>query len=321
MNLSIIIPIKINYNVNLFDFVKYINELSQQLEEYKYEIIIADESKDDVFNYIETKTQNLDKLKHLRPDSIYRTGNNDKLNGIFAALKYSEYDKILLVDDHYRVSKSTLINLVPLYDTYDCFKMMPKFQHFPVSVLIDLCGMYVVNLIDPKKQYCGHLCFKKTCIEKYGFPNRNSLFDELAIEMHIKKHRCTVGYIRNVSLEAVQNISMKKFWEQRVRYAYENMAFPTRFVFSLLILPGIFLLSILNFKIALLIILFLSIIITAVAGMGQLLYGKNISPWYTFLFAPMWFWFYPITSWIAVVKYFTGGVMFGGNKIKNALVK
>lgn len=321
MNLSIIIPVKLEYGRDVVEFVKYIHLLSDQMAHYEYEIIISNESNNEVFEYVNNEMKNHSKVKHILPNPTYRTGANDKLNGIYAALDYCTYEKILLVDDHYRVSKSTIEKLIPLYETYDCFKMMPKFDKFPLSALLDLCGMYIINLLDSKKQYCGHLCFKKTHIMKFGFPNRDSLFDELAIEMHLKENKCCTGYIKNVSLEAVQNISIKKFWEQRVRYAYENMALPIRFTMFLSILPILILLLAINQLLALCFVIFLTTAVILLAYIGQIIYGKKNVPRFSFLLSPMWFWFYPFTSWIAIVKYFSGGVMFGGRKIKKALVK
>lgn len=321
MNLSIIIPVKIGFGKDVIEFVKYIHYLSDQMTHYEYEIIISNESDDEVFDYINNEMKNRTKVKHIMPDPTYRTGANDKLNGIYAALEYCTYEKILLIDDHYRVSKNTLEQLIPFYEIYDCFKMMPKFDKFPVSALLDLCGMYIINILDPKKQYCGHLCFNKTHITKFGFPSRDSLFDELAIETHLKKNKCSTGYLKNVALEAVQNISTKRFWEQRIRYAYENMALPIRFAIYLSILPILISLLIMNPLLAVCFAISLSMAVLLLAFIGQMIYGKKNVPRFSFLLSPIWFWFYPFTSWIAIVKYFSGGVMFGGRKIKKALVK
>ena len=65
----------------------------------------------------------------------------------------------------------------------------------------------------------------------------------------------------------------------------------------------------------------LSMAVLLLAFIGQMIYGKKNVPRFSFLLSPIWFWFYPFTSWIAIVKYFSGGVMFGGRKIKKALVK
>lgn len=321
MNLSVIIPIKLAFGIDVLDFVNYIKKLSKQMSSYRYEIIISDESGYEVFDYINKELESCSKIKHIVPKDEYRTGENDKLNGIYAALEYCTYDKILLVDDHYRVSKDTIEKIVPLYKTYDCFKMMPKFNAFPFSALIDLCGMFVVNMVDYRKQYCGHLCFKKKHIIKYGFPSRDSLFDELAIEEHLRKNKCSIGYIKDITLEAVQNITVKRFWEQRVRYAYENMAIPIRFVMFLMILPLLFVLQIINPLFSALFALSISTIVLLIAFIGQIIYGQNNVPRFSFLLSPIWFWFYPFTSWIALAKYMLGGVMFGGRKIKKALVK
>ncbi|CAM3772622.1 glycosyltransferase [Mesobacillus zeae] len=318
MKISIIIPIKSTLNKDLRDFTNYIISLSSQLQKTESQIIIADESELASHLFMKEKFKNRSNISHIIPDDEIRTGANDKLNGIYAALKYVRYDNILLVDDHYRITYSTLQRLANYFNQYDCFKGTPKFDAFPFSVKIDLCGLFIVNMLDYRKQYSGHLAFKKKLIDEHGFPDRDALFDEFAMEKHFRKNQYSIGYIREASLEATQSISMKKFLEQRVRYAYENIAFPIRFVFFLSILPLLLLLLITNNLLPLYFAAALTIGAMSVSFIGQLKYGKGIVPRHTFLYSAIWFWFYPFTSWLSIYKYFTGGVEFGGNKVRKA---
>ncbi|AZS15488.1 glycosyltransferase [Paenibacillus lutimineralis] len=318
MNLTILIPIKTSSLQNCEEFSEYIDNLAYQLKDENCEFVIANESPYRIFEFMNSVFEKNNNIIHFAPEDSKRTGDNDKLNGIYCGLEKASYDNVLLIDDHFRVTKDTLRKCLRYFEKYDCFKMMPLFNKFPFSVLIDLNGMFVVNMLDYRKQYCGHLAFKKSQYKKVGFPNRNGLFDELTMEEHLRDHGYSVGFIRDVALEAIQDIKFSKFLEQRVRYAYENIAFPIRFTFFAMILPILLILFILSPAIFSATFIYINLAILLVSFIGQILYARNFVPPYTFLLSPIWFWFYPFTTWIAVYKYFTGGVMFGGNKIKRA---
>ena len=320
MNISIIIPLKVtNLNEETGDFIEFVNKLSQSLSNQESEIIVSDGSNSEIFKYIDLKLDKTKALKHIRISNEFRKGKNDKLNGIECALQNSKYDKILLIDDHFRISKEEIINISSYYNKYDCFKMMPKFESLDYGTLIDLCGMFVVNVVDYRKQYCGHLAFTKDGMRKAGFPDKDLLFDEYAMEEKFRMKKLQTGFLKKERLSASQNIPFKKFVEQRIRYAYENLAFPLRFACFLSILPLLILiLNYSNIENLILIFIGMSAIVSLVCLYGQIIYGENISPWYTFLLTPLWFWPYAITTWFALFMLFTGGVNFGGEKIKKA---
>lgn len=318
MKVSIIIPIKSNKDDRLLEFTEYICNLSEQLKKDDCQIIIADESEFSVYSHMKKEFAKLKNVFHFVPRDEYRDGANDKLNGIHDALNYVKYDNVLLIDDHFRLTRNDLVSMYKYFGKYSCFKTMPNFNKFSPSVLIDLCGMFVVNILDSKKQYCGHLAFSKKSLDIAMFPDKNTLFDELALEEQFRKANLPVGFIKNTAIEATQDISYKKFFEQRVRYAYENLAFPIRFSFFCSILPILGILLWLNKDLALYVAALLTVATTSIALVGQIVYGQKVAPKYTFLFSPLWFWFYPFTTWIAVYKYFTGGITFGGRKIKKA---
>ncbi|KFN11174.1 glycosyltransferase [Paenibacillus macerans] len=316
LEVSIIIPIKTIKDENLDNFIEYINTFAQQIREDCCQIVIANESPCDVFKYMDFYIGKYSHIIHFIPSYKNRDGDNDKLNGIYSALEYIVHDKILLLDDHFRITRDTLVKLTKSFDEYDCFKTMPNFDNYSPDVLIDMCGLFFVNITDFRKQYCGHLAFRKEHISKIGFPNRDALFDEFTIENHFRRHKYSIGFIKDLSIEATQKISQKKFFEQRIRYAYENLALPIRFIIHAIILPVLIILLIVSPKFASVVTLMITFGVLIITLIGQLIYGRGLVPSYTFLYSPVWFWFYPFTSWIALYKYITGGVNFGGKKVK-----
>ncbi|SHF39472.1 Glycosyltransferase, catalytic subunit of cellulose synthase and poly-beta-1,6-N-acetylglucosamine synthase [Seinonella peptonophila] len=323
MSMSVIIPLLAEYGDGLRRFANYIVSISSQVEDYEFQFVIADESEQKAYQYLANRLQESSNVVHFAPSPESRTGANDKMNGVYAALEYAQHDKIFLMDDDYRASKETLIKVHERFEQYDIFKAMPKFNRFTINALIDLSGMFVINVLDPRKQYCGHNAFRKHHILQIESLNRDALFDEYVIEAQLREagrlKGYRIGFAKDIGLEATQEITASKFFEQRVRYAYENLAFPWRFIGFACILPLLIALGILNITCAIWLATCLTLGILTVSFIGQLIYGATIvAPYYTFLWSIAWFWFYPFTTWIALYKRVTGGVRFGGKKILRA---
>lgn len=312
---TILIPIKVSSLTSLNGFRKCYQELLSYEFPFNLEIVIADESPHDVFQSIDDWFGDDPRVIHFCPKHESRHGKNDKMNGIYDALNHVKYERVILIDDHYRLSADNIFQLIPLLSQYDCFKCMITFPDKRLTALIDLCGMFIINLTHPLHQFHGHLCFNARTLKEIGFPSRDGLFDELALEMHFHLHARKVHFEKNIFLKTVQDSTYKRFLEQRVRYAYENFAFPFRFACYLSILPILLLISMVSVGYAFAVIGCLTLGNLALALWGQIEYGQQKFPAWTFLLAPLWFWFYPFTTWIAVLLRFSGGIKFGGRKI------
>lgn len=318
MNLTIIVPIKAYKVENVIDFVNHYITFSNIIIDKNIQLIIADESAPDVFSYINKILSYNENVIHFIPTDEERTGDNDKSNGIYSAIKFIKYENILIIDDHYRVELSELKIINNYFKEYDVFKVMPKFIKNNIMASIDLCGMFIVNILDKRKQYCGHIALKRNLFTKYGFPCRDSLFDEFAFENHFRKFNCKIGFPENVFLSSVYDITFLKFLEQRVRYSYENFAFPLRFILLLSILPISAFLFIISPIYMFLFIIMLNWFLVIFSYMGQKKYYTSQGYPYISFFAPLWFIHYPITTWIAIILFLRGGVKFGGKRIKKA---
>ena len=126
MELSIIVPIKCGSIEAVEDFTKYIVNLSALLSRYSIQILIADECDSKVYDYMNDRLHAFENVEHFIPEAKYRVGQNDKSNGVCAAVDRCKYDNILLVDDHYRLTKNTILSLEKYYEIYDDFKCISR---------------------------------------------------------------------------------------------------------------------------------------------------------------------------------------------------
>jgi hypothetical protein len=106
-----------------------------------------------------------------------------------------------------------------------------------------------------------------------------------------------------------------RFLSQRVRQAYDDFALPQRMAVWLLLLPQTLWLW-RKTKPALLLVAAGAV---AVAEKGRRRDGGTaVFPATASLFAPLWLAERAFCSWLAVGRYLTGGVPYGGGKIKRA---
>lgn len=316
-NVSIIIPLKSTNTDAVIALLRYIVSLNNDLAYLfdNYEIIIVDECRRDIAILIENAIENTSKIVHIVPASEDRTGNNDKLNGIYAAVKIVKYNYIFIVDDHYRITGEKFLVALQYFEIYDMFKVVPVFDKYTFSVMLDEAGFFFRSFVNKTKQYAGHIALKHELFVKYGFPCRDALYDEYVVEKYYQDKGCSVGFPPQVFFSATQKITTKKFLEQRIRYAYENIAFPLRFIIHLLFLPSFVIGVLANLKVTVILLLIYSIFIAFISFVGQRIYGAESMPKYLFMLAPIWHLFYWVTSWISLFLYFSGGICFGERRI------
>lgn len=314
-SISIIIPVKSSDQNTVAQLCRYLYSLDNELAEksIKYEIIVADECSSDLVEQFEQLSKSAKHMIHIVPQD--RSGKNDKLNGVYAAIEYTKNDYYLIIDDHYRITATEIIDIIPCFKEYDLFKVVPIFENYSIDVMIDLAGFFFRCITDKTKQFAGHIAMKSSLYKEYGFPNRDGLYDEYIVEKYYADKGAHIGFPRNKFLSATQKISVNKFLEQRVRYAYENIAFPLRFSIHLCLLPVFILLMSKAVECAIILFGLYCFCIMLISFWGQFKFGKkHIPP--IFLFAPVWHLTYWITSWIALFLFCTKGVSFGENRIR-----
>lgn len=314
---SILVPIRVNdFNI-LHGFSKCYNQLAKSCA--PIEIVVVDDSGEDVFNRLDQEFDDPNIL-HFRPEKPCHKGDNCKLHSIEAALKKTKGELIALFDDDARPTAQNISAILEAFQKVDIIRCMVYYQNPSFFDCIDLAGIYIINVVSPLKQFWGNLCFRRELLKESFFNHKSVLFDELAIEYHCRQSSQRFMYISSPAIPMVTfNRSWNQFWEQRIRFAYENIVFIFRFLLFLSILPALIVVSyVASFVYTDILFLIISMIVTLLTFMGQLRYGKyhKKTIW---LYGILWFWFYPVTSWIALMLWLSGGKKFRDHKIRRAI--
>ena len=103
-----------------------------------------------------------------------------------------------------------------------------------------------------------------------------------------------------------------KFLQQRIRYAYEMLKHPGRALLYVAVAPTLALLLVARPAAAVALAVVLTIGAALLGLVGQWRYPR-LAPAFTWLLAPVYFWFIPFAMWLALAFHVTGGMPYGAD--------
>jgi len=318
--LTIIIPINVAHLGPIEGLSGcYVDLLGRLSHDFPMEVILVDSSSPEIFQCIELQLAGT-VIQHLRTPDSFKCGKNDKLNNISYGLSVSTGKSIAIFDDDLRPTSENIRTLIACLHEFDFLKCMVNFPNASIFDLVDLSGIYIVNLLSKHRQFWANFCFRRELILGTGFPCKDVLFDELAFEMKFRTVTNNHCYLIAPSIPMHSFRCFPKFLEQRVRYAYENLAYPMRSLIFLSLVPLAAAILCLRGVLALcLFISVITVIVLALSRLGEFRYGSIYQQRSVWIYAPIWFWFYPFTTWIAVYLWCIGGIRFGNSLIRRAV--
>lgn len=158
------------------------------------------------------------------------------------------------------------------------------------------------------------LSFRRNAIAPSFYAWHDVLFDELFIETQGLQSPCRFRYQVHPPLEMQGGgRSFGDYLEQRIRYAYEDLAQPRKAFFGFALLPVGTAIWLRFGPVGLTIYLAAIVAFCLLVGaMGGLIYSRDNRNRVAFVFGPAWFLPYGVTMWIALFKRMSGkGIRFG----------
>ncbi len=317
-SLTVIVPLYAPTSDLAIGLVSHYKQLIQRNEEFLLTIIISDCSPPDIFTKIEQAVADSG-IIHLAVTENIPDGDNKKLHAIDIALKHLTSRAVLIMDDDARPRIDDLTKIDKLLQVSRYVKCIPEYPAPSVFDYIDISGIFVVNMTSPHKQFWANIAFDVPTLLSVGFPEKNVLFDELAIELAFRRGGHLCSYCDEVAIPMYSHRGFKKFWEQRLRYAYENMGYPMRFATHLLALPLLVAIGIKGAAYCACALIAISLAVSLLSLAGQLKYDHGRHSRFTWMYATLWFWPYVIMSWLSLFARLRGGVRFGPTRIKTAV--
>lgn len=313
--LSIIVPVRVSNLSSLRGFADCYKNLASLPG---VEVIVVDSSEAEIYRQIDS-TLSDSAVAHIRPMGRAGDGENDKLNNIEYALAHAKGDMIALFDDDLRPTRESVFYIAARLQHVEFVKAMVYFPEPSIFDLIDLAGIFFVNVVSAHRQFWAVLCFRRKAVEMSGFPPKNVLFDEMAFESRFRKKNLSFEYLTDIPIPMVSHRNLRTFLSQRLRYAYENIAYPLRFSLFLAVLPGLCVAAWISKNVLFASVLALSLLVILTCVLGQRRFGKRKVHPRVAIYALGWFWFYPFMSWLALGLWCTGGIRFGPSKIQSVI--
>ena len=243
---------------------------------------------------------------------------NRKTLNVLTGLDRARGRAIILMDDDTRPTVDQLRDIAAQLPLGGMLRPMVKV--LPRSIIndIDQVAVLLVNVLSKDRQFWAMMAISSLCIAVAKSMPVDTIFDELTMHRTLVKSGATWVYASGVAVISTPQRSLPKFFEQRFRYTYENLAYPIRSVTLAAIMPILLLIAETAGALSTIVIVFLIGCASVVAaGLGWAEFGRRHSiPFVVCFGAPIWVLYNATFIWPAIVLRFTVGLQFAGGQLK-----
>jgi hypothetical protein len=303
---SYVLPLRWTDDAGLPDLTDYLRQLAAWVE-----VTVVDGSPAPLFERHAAAWRGLVRHVPVAPRFAFVNG---KVNGVLTGLALAGHDHVVIADDDVRWDRPGLVRLTGLLDRAELVRPQSYFDPVPWHARWDT-GRTLLNRA-LGADYPGTFGVRRSFFAAMGGYDGDVLFENLEM---IRTVRANGGrelrpldlYVRRLPPETA------RFWGQRVRQAYDDLAQPGRLALFLAVLPGLG---------AALAARRPGIPLAAAAGVAGLAEagrrragGRRVFPASASLLAPVWLLERGVCAWLAVGARVTrGGVVYTGRRVRVA---
>ncbi len=250
---------------------------------------------------------------HRRVDVDVRS-RNGKVAAVRTAMRYSANERVVIADDDVRYAPNSLQAVAQALD--DCDLVIPQNvfprSHTPWHARWDTARSLLNRAVGT--DYPGTLAVRRSTFDAIGGYDGDVLFENLEL---IRTVEAAGGLVRARPDLFVLRLppSTRRFWEQRIRQAYDDFARPSRLMLALATIP-LLVIAVGKRRWLSLALGALAPIALAEAGRrreGAAAYVPPSTP----LFAPGWMLERGVCAWLAVGS----RVMLGGCRYRRVIIQ
>lgn len=292
------------------ELVAYLSRLARHAE-----TIVVDGSPGDVFaaNAAALADPMATGLLHCPPAAALAT-EMGKVGAVLTGLRHASRETIVVADDDVRYDEGTLAAVVAALETADVVRPQNYYEPLPWHACWDT-GRTLLNRVTGG-DWPGTLGVRRSVLTATGGYDGRAMFENLEMVRTI-----VAAGGREAALVGVfvprRPPTVRHFWSQRVRQAYDEMARPARLATHLALLPiGLTLAVTGRWRVLAAGAAIAVVLAEAGRWRGG---GRRVFPARTSLFAPLWLAERAVTSWLAVAaRVFLGGVPYRGRILRHA---
>ncbi|GAA3080090.1 hypothetical protein GCM10017600_04040 [Streptosporangium carneum] len=305
-DLDYVLPLRWDDDSGLEELTAYLRWLGRG-----HRVIVVDGSPDPLFDRHAALWDGL--VVHVRPDADLVFANG-KVNGVITGLRRARAEHVVIADDDVRYGEAELARLDALLEGADLVRPQNYFDPLPWHARWDTARMLLNRGFGA--DYPGTFGVRRTAFLETGGYDGDVLFENLELIRTVRAHggrerRPLDLYVRRLPPDSA------RFWSQRVRQAYDDLAQPPRMLFFLAVLPALAVALLRRRRRAVLACACLSV---GVAEIGRRRAGgRRVFPFSAALFAPVWVLERATCSWLALAaRFLRGGVPYAGRRMRIA---
>ncbi|MEU6072817.1 glycosyltransferase family 2 protein [Micromonospora sp. NPDC047074] len=306
LELEYVLPVRWSDDAELDELTRYLSWLGRRID-----VTVIDGSPPDIFARHAAHWR--PHVRHLPPDPDLRYANG-KVNGVTTGLRLARHERVIVADDDVRYDDTALREMCRLLGGSDLVRPQNFFHPLPWHARWD-SGRTLLNRAIGA-DYPGTLGIRRSTFAQMGGYDGDVLFENLEL---IRTVRCHGGtevsapglYVRRLPPDA------GRFWSQRVRQAYDDLAQPARMALFLAALPALTAALVRRRRTPLVVA---ATAVVALAERGRRRAGgAAFYPFTTTLLAPVWVLERAVCAWLALgLRCGRGGVRYAGRRLRVA---
>jgi hypothetical protein len=252
-------------------------------------------------------------LLHLPPSAALAT-EMGKVGAVLTGLRHASRETIIVADDDVRYDEGTLAAVAAALETADVVRPQNYYDPLPWHACWDT-GRILLNRVTGG-DWPGTLGVRRSVLTATGGYDGRAMFENLEMVRTIVAAGGREATLFDVFVPR-RPPTIRHFWSQRVRQAYDEMARPARLAIQLALLPIGLTLAVTG-RLGVLAAGTAIAVVLAEAGRWRG-GGRRVFPARASLLAPLWLAERAVTSWLAVAaRVFLGGVPYRGRILRHA---
>jgi hypothetical protein len=252
-------------------------------------------------------------LRHVPPSAELAT-EMGKVGGVLTGLRLASHARVIIADDDVRYDEATLSRLAAALDSAEVVRPQNYFDPLPWHACWDT-GRMLLNRVTGG-DWPGTIAVRRSALAATGGYDGRALFENLELVRTVVAAGGREALLDDVFVRR-RPPTVRHFWSQRVRQAYDELARPGRLAWQLAVLPAATVLASTGRWRA----LAAGALATALAAeVGRTRHGgTRVFPARASFFSPVWLAERAVCSWLAVgARLVLGGVPYRGRILRHA---
>nr|WP_275888227.1 glycosyltransferase family 2 protein [Nonomuraea lactucae] len=251
-------------------------------------------------------------VTHVRPAADLRCANG-KVGGVLTGMRLARAERVVIADDDVRYDERALARMKVLLAEAELVRPQNYFARLPWHARWDTARTLLNRALGA--DYPGTFGVRRSFFERMGGYDGDVLFENLELIRTVRAHggrelRPLDLYVRRLPPDAA------RFWNQRVRQAYDDLAQPGRMALFLSVLPA---LTVCVLRRRYVLPAAGAALAVGLAEVGRRkARGRCVFPGTSALFAPAWILERATCSWLALGAALCGGVPYAGRRLRRA---